>query len=267
MAEIIFSEKTPTIAFSDIGSILFYRNLCFCYNKSSVIGVIRASAALNATANKIKEQEMNCLKTTLAILLALTAALPVFSAEKESAERNPRMMRERGGNRGFRGFGRMQNQRAEAEQKLKAQYPAEFAEIQKLRDEAEKKLQELAKKANIELPAPPKSMQERMAELKAKFPKEYAEYEELMKTDRRAAFRKMQEIMEKNGEKMNFPGRGGRNTPPQPPRENQGRKMRELREKYPEEFAEIQKVRRENPRKAREMTQELLKKLNNESKK
>ena len=151
--------------------------------------------------------------------------------------------------------------------KLKAEYPAEFAEIQKLRDEAEKKLQELAKKANVELPAIPKSWPERMAELKAKYPKEFAEYEELQKTDRRAAFAKLRELMEKNGEKMNFPGRRENSTPPPPPRENQGRKMKELREKYPNEFAEIQKVRSTDPKKAREMTAELLKKLNNESSK
>ena len=43
--------------------------------------------------------------------------------------------------------------------------------------------------------------------------------------------------------------------------------MKELREKYPNEFAEIQKVRSTDPKKAREMTAELLKKLNNESSK
>ena len=103
--------------------------------------------------------------------------------------------------------------------------------------------------------------------IKAKYPKEFAEYEELQKTDRRAAFAKLRELMEKNGEKMNFPGRRENSTPPPPPRENQGRKMKELREKYPNEFAEIQKVRSTDPKKAREMTAELLKKLNNESSK
>ena len=38
----------------------------------------------------------------------------------------------------------------------------------------------MAKKANITLPAPPKSMSERMEELKKKYPKEMAEYEELL---------------------------------------------------------------------------------------
>ena len=216
---------------------------------------------------------MNYAKTALAVLMTLTLAVPAFSADDEKANTRPPMRERgergnRGGFRGNRGFGRtMQNPRAEVEAKLKAEYPAEFAEIQKLRDEAEKKLQELAKKANVELPAIPKSWPERMAELKAKYPKEFAEYEELQKTDRRAAFAKLRELMEKNGEKMNFPGRRENSTPPPPPRENQGRKMKELREKYPNEFAEIQKVRSTDPKKAREMTAERLKKLNNESSK
>ena len=66
----------------------------------------------------------------------------------------------------------------EAEKKLKELYPAEYAEVLKLREEAEKKLQELAKKANITLPVPPKSMEERMADLKKKYPKEMEEIEE-----------------------------------------------------------------------------------------
>ena len=208
-------------------------------------------------------------KTTLAALLAALTAFPAFSAPADSAKDDRPAMNERSGrrerNRGGNRFGRMQNPRFDAEQKLKAQYPAEFAEVQKLRDEAEKKLQELAKKANIELPPAPKSWHERMAELKEKYPKEYAEYEELQKTDRRAAFAKLRELMEKNGDKTTFPGRDGRNTPPPPPRKDVGRQVRELRKKYPAEFAEIQKIRREDPAKARKMMQELQKKAEKES--
>lgn len=210
---------------------------------------------------------MGNLKITFAALLAATLAVPaVFSAEGDNGSRPQMRSWGERGNRGNRmgRFGRMQDPRTEAEQKLKEQYPAEFAEIQKLRDEAEKKLQELAKKANIELPARPKSWQERMADLKKKYPKEYAEYEELQKTDRRAAFAKLREMMEKDGQKMGFPGRAERPAPP-PPRENVNRKLRELKKKYPAEFAEIQKVHKENPAKARQMTQDLLKKAEKES--
>ncbi|MBQ8755856.1 MAG: hypothetical protein IJZ19_12560, partial [Lentisphaeria bacterium] len=60
-------------------------------------------------------------------------------------------------------------------------------------------------------------------------------------------------------------GRDGRNTPPPPPRKDVGRQVRELRKKYPAEFAEIQKIRREDPAKARKMMQELQKKAEKES--
>ena len=178
----------------------------------------------------------------------------------------------RGGNgegmrRGNSGFNRMQRQnpRAEAEKKLKELYPKEYAEVQKLRDDAEKKLQELAKKANITLPALPKSMSERMEELKKKYPKEMAEYEELQKTDRRAAWAKIRALMEKEG--MTFGPRGENNRQATPMRENPNRKLKEVQKKYPEEWKKIMQIRKSDPAKARTMTIELLRKYEKESKK
>ena len=60
---------------------------------------------------------------------------------------------------------------------------------------------------NAKLPAPPKSMSERMEELKKKYPKEMAEYEELQKTDRRAAFAKLRTLLEKEGVSFGPQGR------------------------------------------------------------
>lgn len=181
---------------------------------------------------------------------------------RRQGERGNRMDRFRGGERGGFGRGRMMNPRAEVEKKLKEQFPKEYAEIQKLREEAEKKLQELAKKAKVELPALPKSMEERMAELKKKYPKEYAEYEELLKKDRRAAFGKLREIMRKNGDaRMQAPGKEA------PSRENAGRQLRELRKKYPEEWKKIREMQRKDPAKARQMTKDLLEKSKKESEK
>lgn len=163
------------------------------------------------------------------------------------------------------GFNRMrQNPRAEAEKKLKELYPKEYAEVQKLRDDAEKKLQELAKKANITLPELPKSMSERMEELKKKYPKEMAEYEELQKTDRRAAWAKLRALMEKEG--IGF-GPRGENRQNAAMRENPNRKLKEVQKKYPEEWKKIQEIRRTDPAKARTMTRELLQKYEKESKK
>ncbi|WP_294481354.1 hypothetical protein [uncultured Victivallis sp.] len=161
------------------------------------------------------------------------------------------------------------NPRAEAEAKIKEKFPEEFAAIEKMRAEAEAKLQELAKKAGVEIP---KTMSEQLAELKAKYPKEMAEIEELGKTDRRAAFQKIRELAEKAGIKLSMPGMGGRpgmpgrgngsdDAPSPPPRENPMRQLRLLRQKFPEEMAEVDRLRRSDPAAARAKTRELLKKL------
>ena len=169
-----------------------------------------------------------------------------------------------GGRQGGRNFnfGPRQNPRAEAEKKLKEQYPAEYAEIEKLRAEAEEKLKALAKKANIELPEAPKSMEERMADLKKKYPKEMEEIEALRKTDPRASFMKLRELMMKeNGGKMP----GGENRPAM--RENQQKVLRDAQKKYPEDWKEIQRVRKSDPAKARQMTKDLIEKFKKEGNK
>lgn len=205
------------------------------------------------------------------LLIALvTAGLSAYAEEQTGRPGSFPQGKREWGNRGERGEhgGRggfmPQNKRFEAEQKLKEQFPAEFAEIQKLRDEAEKKLQELAKKANIELPAPQKSMQERMAELKAKYPEEFARMEELRKTDPMAAFGIMRQLMEKerggNAENSANPEKAA-------PERKVGNQLKELQKKYPKEMAEIRDLRRKDPKKAAEKVQELLKKLEKEGEK
>ena len=168
-----------------------------------------------------------------------------------------------GGRPGGRGFNMQRfNPRAEAEKKLKEQFPAEFAEIEKLRAEAEEKLKALAKKANIELPEAPKSMEERMADLKKKYPKEMEEIEALRKTDPRASFMKLRELMMKeNGGKMP----GGENRPAM--RDNPQKILRDAQKKYPEDWKEIQRIRRTDPAKARQMTRALIEKFKKEGNK
>lgn len=212
---------------------------------------------------------MNILRTSL-LTVAVFAGVNLFCDDNsDRPQRHERRWGEQGergewGRRGERG-GRWntQNLRFEAEQKLKEKFPAEFAEIQKLRDEAEKKLQELAQKANIELPAAPKSMQERMAELKAKYPAEFAEMDKLRESDPAAAFAKMRELLEKEG--ITRHRDGAVPAKPAPERQNTGKILQELRKKYPEEMKAIQELRKKDPKKAREKTQELLKKLEKES--
>ena len=168
-----------------------------------------------------------------------------------------------GGRPGGRGFNMQRfNPRAEAEKKLKEQYPTEFAEIEKLRAEAEEKLKALAKKANIELPEAPKSMEERMADLKKKYPKEMEEIEALRKKDPRASFMKLRELMMKeNGGKMP----GGENRPAM--RENQQKVLRDAQKKYPEDWKEIQRLRKSDPAKARQKTKDLIEKFKKEGNK
>ncbi len=207
---------------------------------------------------------------------AVISSLTVFSAiaADETTPNTPpergRGMRQ-GGERGERGGRSMDRRdpRAEAEAKLKEQFPAEYAEIEKIRAEADTKLQELAKKAGVELP---KTYAEQLAELKTKFPKEMAEIEELQKTDRMAAFGKLRELAERAGVTL---GRGGmgpgmgmggapgsdRGPAVQPPRSNP---MQELRRKFPKEMAEIDELRKTDGDAARKKMQELRKRLESE---
>ncbi len=165
--------------------------------------------------------------------------------------------------------------RAEAEAQLKQKYPTEYAEIEKLRAEADTKLKELAKKAGVEIP---KTYAEQLAELKEKYPKEMAEIEELRKTDRMGAMRKMRELAEKAGIQLSFGrpggmgggpgmgpgGPGGREDGEQAttaPRMNPMQQLRELRRKFPKEMAAIEELRKTDPEAARAKIQELSAKL------
>ena len=202
------------------------------------------------------------------LFAALMFATVAVFAQDGGFGRENREFGRQGGRQGRRpgarnfNFGARPNPRAEAEKKLKEQFPAEFAEIEKLRAEAEEKLKALAKKANIELPEAPKSMEERMADLKKKYPKEMEEIEALRKTDPRAAFTKLRELMMKeNGGKVP----GGENRPAM--RANQQKILKDAQKKYPEDWKEIQRIRKTDPAKARQMTKDLIEKFQRESNK
>lgn len=223
------------------------------------------------------------MKQTTLLLGALASTLVLFSAAAADETPNPapserrqggdmrqggRRGRQSGWNReGRRPMGPEANPRAEAEAKIKEKFPGEYAAVEKMRADAEAKLQELAKKAGVEIP---KTMTEQLAELKAKYPKEMAEIEELRKTDMRAAFQKTRELAEKAGIKLEMgrmgsrpaAGRGdGADEVPPPPRMNPMQQLRQLREKFPKEMAEIDELRRSDSAAARTKMQELVKKL------
>ena len=112
------------------------------------------------------------MKQTAFFLGTLASALILFSAAAADAPAVPggsRTDESRDGGRRFRpgrdGMERRGDPRAEAEAQIKEKFPAEYAEIEKLRAEADAKLRELAKKAGVEIP---KTFAEQMAELKEK---------------------------------------------------------------------------------------------------
>ena len=166
-------------------------------------------------------------------------------------------------------MGNMRNPRAAAEAELKTKYPAEYAEIEKQRILAENKLEELAKKANVKLPATAESIRLKMEELKnsGKYKAEFEEIEKLRTSDPRAAFMKTRELMAKAGIEMPEMRRSGMMgaadsevTVPRSSRENPMRRIMELRRKYPEEMKKLDAIRRENPKAYRDGVMELLKK-------
>lgn len=214
------------------------------------------------------------MKKTALLAGAIVSTLTLFSAiaadDTPAAPNNSergRRFRQGGEGRGGMGMER-RDPRAEAEAKIKEKFPTEYAEIEKLRADADAKLKDLAVKAGIELP---KTYAEQLAELKAKFPKEMAEIEELQKTDRMAAFRKLRELAEKAGVTLGRPGMGGPGMGPggagredadqPPPRGNQMQQIRELRQKFPKEMAAIEELRKTDPAAARVKMRELTAKL------
>ena len=97
-----------------------------------------------------------------------------------------------------------------------------------------------------------------MEQIKSKYPKEYAEIEKLRESDPEQARSKMRDLMRKsmaeNG--MMPPGRGF-GPPAAEPTEEQ---LKELKAKYPEDFAEYEKLKKSNPEKAKEKLQQLMQK-------
>lgn len=214
--------------------------------------------------------------STLTLFSAIAADdAPAADTPSQDVSGGRREGRQGRGERGERGGMDRRDPRAEAEAQIKAKFPEEYAAIEKMRAEADAKLKELAKKAGVEIP---KTYAEQMAELKEKYPKEMAEIEELRKTDRMAAMRKMRELAEKAGIQLNFGRPGGMGGGPGmgmgpggpgheggeqavAPRMNPMQQLRELRRKFPKEMAAIEELRKTDPEAARVKIQELTAKL------
>lgn len=182
----------------------------------------------------------------------------------------------RGGqNAGMGGNFSFRNPRAAAEEQIKTKFPAEYAKIEKQREEIETNLQSLAKKGNITLPDTAETLQKKMRLVREKYKAEFEEIQKLRQTDRRAAMERTMEIYKREG--LTFPRMGmgfgpgrnqgsstqGENTPPPPPR--RGNPMMErlklLRKTYPEEMQKLDSLRRSDPAAYRQGLRALSKKF------
>lgn len=176
-----------------------------------------------------------------------------------------------GGMRGGMGFGGMMFNRVNKEAEIQKKFPEEFAKAVKQLIEAENKLQELAKKAKVELPADNNHV---LRQLKMKAPAEFAEIETKLKEREtmREGFDKLRALAEKHNLKLSFGmgmgARFGGPNAPEPPRDRapQGRrndvaKINAVRERFPEEWKKVLELRKSNPAEARKLTRELVQRL------
>lgn len=177
---------------------------------------------------------------------------------------------------GLGGFGARQNSRTTAEEQIKKLFPAEYAEVEKLRAGIEDKLQELAKKGNVTLPESMDSLRIKTAAIREKYKTEFAEIDKLREVDPMAALERAREIYQKEGlEFGSFMGGGrggmtmggGEQAQVQAPqhRTNPMEKLNLIRQKYPEEFAKIQDLRQSNPEEYRKQFQALVAKYDAET--
>lgn len=174
------------------------------------------------------------------------------------------------GGRGGFGGGMMGNRRrTEAENQIKAKFPKEYAEIEKAREQAENQLQELAKKADVELPPTQEAMMKKMAAVREKYKTEFDEIEKMRETDPQLARERTMDIYRREGIEMpmmNF-GRPGGNRGPEPPQARRGnpmQKLAEIRKAYPEEMKKIMPLRKEDPKKFREEMKKLAERYDKE---
>lgn len=175
----------------------------------------------------------------------------------------------RGGQRGM-GFGGMILGRISKESEIQQKFPKEYAEIARQLIDAENKLQDLAKKAKVELPVDNNNV---YRQLKTKAPAEFAEIETKLKSREtmREGFEKLRTLAEKHGLKLGFSmGMGGRRDPGTPRNEgrpsmrrNDAAKVRAIREKFPREWEQVNNLRREGKRReAEDKIRELMQRLN-----
>ena len=168
--------------------------------------------------------------------------------------------------------------REEALKKIEAKDKEAYAKIQKALDDANAKLAELAKKAEVEIPD---TTEQQRAKTLAFLDKEKEAIDKLLETDKTdsvTAMRSFNELAQKNNVSINpMGGRGMAGMPgaaaagAQPPARGAAAQagrtagnsiIRQIQEKFPEEYKEVQKLREDDPAAYREKMRELQQKLN-----
>ena len=217
---------------------------------------------------------MNKKLALTAALLAVFSAVPFLASGAEASPAAPAEEQRRPSRGGM--FADRERMAAQ----LKEKFPAEYAEIEKLRETdrraAMMKTMELARKAGIEMPRPggfrggmpmqqnsQETWQNLFTKLKEKDPAGVAEVEKLLASDPAKAMEKLKEIAAKAGlqvpEGLPTPG----DIRPESPR-NRNRFMVEratriLKHTQPEKMAEVAKLQKTDPDAARELFRTLVK--------
>ena len=161
--------------------------------------------------------------------------------------------------------------RDEALKKIEAKDKDAYAKIKKSLDDANAKLAELAKKAEVELPDTAEQQKAKTLEFLVKEKDAIDKLLETDKTDSATAMRGFNELAQKNN--IVITPAAGRGMPGMAAQQPAGRgaqggarnntsTIRQIQEKFPEEYQEVQKLRQDDPEAYREKMRELQRKLN-----
>ena len=155
--------------------------------------------------------------------------------------------------------------REQALKKIEEKDKDAYAKIQKSIEEANAQLAELAKKAEVELPDTEEQQKAKAINFLNKEKDAIDRLLETDKTDSASAMRDFTELAQKNNVSIApAGGRGGMAAPGgrDVTRGSNTNTIRQIQEKFPEEYNEVQKLRQSDPAAYREKMRELQNKLN-----
>jgi len=150
---------------------------------------------------------------------------------------------------------------------IKERFPQEYASLNKDLTAVEDKYETLAVKVGADINAVT-PMDRNLRRLEAKKPAEFDAAARLMKENMREGMIRLRELAEQEGIVLNMGRRGSMGGSGDAPafsssqtRVNPARRMKMIREKYPEEMKKFDELRRTDPVKAQELLRELNRKM------